>query len=143
MLKLLRRWVAKFRTPLHGTLGERGELLAERALRAEGLRIVGRRVRTPRGEIDLVAKDGRTWVFVEVKTRRSTEMRDPLEAVTPAKQRQLTKLALAYLRRRHQLEAPVRFDVVGVLWPNEEGTPPQVSHVVNAFESIGNEGMFS
>ena len=142
MWKLLKRWVATLRTPMHGSLGERGELLAERALRAAGLRIVGRRVRTPWGEIDLVAKEGRTWVFVEVKTRRATEMREPLEAVTPAKQRQLTKLAVAYLGRRHQLEAPARFDVVGVLWPEEDGTP-EVRHVVNAFESQGHEGMFS
>ena len=142
MLNLLRHWMAVWATPLHGTLGERGEQLAERTLRAKGFRIIGRRVRTVRGELDLVAKQGRTWVFVEVKTRRADELGESLAAVTPQKQRQLTRLALAYLRRRHCLEEPARFDVVGICWPSDQAEP-QIQHVVNAFEATGQGGMFS
>ena len=106
------------------------------------MRIVGRRVRTPLGEIDLVARDGATWVFVEVKTRRATDVAEALEAVTAEKQRRLTRLAVAYLRRHKLLNQPARFDVVGISWPSDDQVP-QVRHIENAFEPTGTDGMFS
>ena len=140
--KLIRDWIERVRAPTRGSLGMRGEKLAEHTLRQKGMRIVGRQVRTPYGEIDIVASDRGTWVFVEVKTRRSDSIDDALEAVTLEKQRRLTRLALAYLKRRDLLDQPARFDVVGISWPTDS-QPPEIRHIANAFEPTGVDGMFS
>ena len=105
------------------SLGQRGERAAERYLRRLGYKIVARRERGPLGELDLVAVDGRTVVFVEVKTRRSHDAGHPAEAVGAEKQRRLTRLALAYLKRHDLLEYTARFDVVAVTWPDDARKP--------------------
>src|SRR6478752_2733026 len=99
-------------------LGRRGEAAAERYLRKLGYIIVARGHRDRIGEIDLVAVDGRTVVFIEVKTRTSQDAGHPAEAVDENKQRKLTKLALAYLKRHDLLECSARFDVVAITWPD-------------------------
>ncbi len=123
-------------------LGNRGERLAGRYLRRQGFKILARQHRSTFGEIDLIALDGATIVFVEVKTRRSKATGHPAEAITLAKQRQLTRTALAYLRRHERLESPTRFDVVAILWP-EDGSPPRVEHFRSAFDPPGQGQMFS
>jgi putative endonuclease len=95
-------------------LGLRGENVAARFLQRLGYKIVGRHVCLPSGELDLVAVDGRTIVFVEVKTRESDQHSRPDEAVTPDKQRRLTRLAVTYLKRHRLHDYPARFDVVGM-----------------------------
>ena len=117
------------------SLGERGETVAARYLRRRGYRIVGRGVRTGLGELDLVAVDGRTVVFVEVKTRQSEEHGHPAEAVDLPKQRRLTRLATAYLKRHGLLNHAARFDVVAVTWPSGRGRP-KVEHIRSAFEAV-------
>ena len=77
---------------LNRLLGERGERAAARHLKRQGMRILLRGYRTKQGEIDLIARDGDTLVFVEVKARRQGV---PAEAVTPEKQRRLTNVAIA------------------------------------------------
>ena len=94
------------------------------------------------GEIDLVAVDERTVVFVEVKTRRSQDAGHPSDAVDLDKQRRLTRLALAYLKRHHLLEYPSRFDIVAVTWPENERNP-KIEHLRGAFEAVGRTGMYS
>ncbi|MHB8901210.1 MAG: YraN family protein [Thermoguttaceae bacterium] len=131
-LHRLFRWFSAISAPR--SLGERGEALAARHLRRLGLRIVGRRVRTGLGELDLVAVDGRTVVFVEVKTRQSDQHGHPAEAVDLAKQRRLTRLATAYLKRHGLLNHAARFDVVAVTWP--DGVRPRIEHIRNAFEAV-------
>src|SRR3712207_7747855 len=84
------------RAVLNRLLGDQGEREAARFLRRRGLRILVRNYRTPQGEIDLIARDGATPVFVEVKSRRRGT---PAEAVTPEKQRKLTLAALHFLKR--------------------------------------------
>ncbi|HTU25266.1 MAG TPA: YraN family protein [Pirellulales bacterium] len=116
------------------SLGERGEQAAARFLRQLGYRVVDRRHRTALGEIDLVAVDGRTVVFVEVKTRRSDDAGRPHEAIDPAKQARLSRLALAYLKRHDLLDCPARFDVVAVTWL-AGSKQPAIEHFLNAFES--------
>ena len=101
----------------------------------QGYKIVGRRVRLPSGELDLVALDRETIVFVEVKTRRSDQHGQPSDAVTPAKQRRLTRLAVSFLKRHGLLDHPARFDVVSVTWPPDE--KPRIEHFKNAFEAVG------
>lgn len=129
--RLIRWFSARFR---RRTLGQRGEALAARFLRRQGFRIVGRGVRTGLGELDLVAVDGRTVVFVEVKTRQTGQQGHPAEAVDLSKQRRLTLLATAYLQRHGLLNHHARFDVVAVTWP--DGRRPRIEHIRNAFDAV-------
>jgi len=117
-------------------LGRRGEAVAARYLQRLGYLIVARGYRDRIGELDLVAVDGRTVVFVEVKTRSSHEGGQPAEAVHETKQRQLTRAALSYLRRHDLLEEQARFDVIAVTWPSD-ARKPSIAHFPNAFEAIG------
>lgn len=123
---------------LNRLLGERGERAAARHLKRNGLRILLRGYRTEQGEIDLIARDGDTLVFVEVKARRHGV---PAEAVTPEKRRRLTNVAMQFMRRYDALEVRSRFDVVAIVWPDDR-TPPQIEHFRNAFEPVGRWQMF-
>lgn len=133
-------WLARWRAPR--SLGERGERAAARFLKRRGYRIVGQRDRWRLGELDLVAIDGRTVVFVEVKTRQSHEAGHPAEAVDAAKRRKLTHLALSFLKRHGLLEYSARFDVVAVTWP-AGSRRPTIEHFRDAFEPVGKGQMFS
>jgi putative endonuclease len=95
-------------------LGKTGEDLAVAELERLGYAILARRYRTRHGEIDIVARDGETTVFVEVKARVSAEFGTAAEAVTPVKQRRLASMAVDYLSRHRLTERPCRFDVVAV-----------------------------
>ena len=114
-------------------LGRHGEALAERALRRAGLRILERRFRCRGGEIDLIAEDGRTLVFAEVKTRSGVAFGLPAEAVTAAKQRRIVRAARLYLSRRGLWERPCRFDVI--TFDRHGGLLPwRLRHYRNAFQ---------
>ena len=91
-----------------------GESLAVKHLKARGCEILARNYRALRGEIDLIVQDGEFTVFVEVKTRRSLKFGLPQAAVTWQKQRQISKVALAYLQAHNLLDAPCRFDVIAI-----------------------------
>ncbi len=95
-------------------LGDRGEDLAAAALKKQGYKIVERNYITPLGEIDLVAKHKGVLVFIEVKTRKSERFGAPSEAVHPAKQARLRRLADYYLKQQRLGEKAVRFDVVAI-----------------------------
>jgi putative endonuclease len=114
-------------------LGRRGEEEAARYLRSLGYRIVGRRERVLRGDIDIVALDERCVVFVEVRSRSDTAHGHPAETVGPAKQRRIAELATAYIRRHRLQDCQVRIDVVTVTFP--AAGKPVVEHYHNAFES--------
>jgi putative endonuclease len=140
LLAELRTKVATWFAPR--SLGQRGEDAAAKFLRKLGYIIVARGHRDRIGEIDLVAVDGRTVVFIEVKTRTSQDAGHPAEAVDDDKQRRLTRLALAYLKRYDLLECSARFDIVAITWPDLK-SKPKIEHFKNAFEPIGVQGMFS
>ena len=91
-----------------------GEALAVKHLKARGCAILAQNYRARRGEIDLIVQDGEFTVFVEVKTRRSLKFGLPQAAVTLQKQRQISKVALAYLQAQNLLDAPCRFDVIAI-----------------------------
>ncbi|MDX1965049.1 MAG: YraN family protein [Pirellulales bacterium] len=129
--RLLRYWRA-WAGPR--TLGQRGEYAARRYLQARGYRILHVNYEILGGELDIVALDGRTIVFVEVKTRKDESAEAALSAVDVEKQRQLSRVALAYLRRYHLLTERARFDVCGVIWP-EQGGQPIIQHIRHAFEA--------
>jgi len=123
------------------TLGRRGEAAAARFLKKKGYLVVAQSNRMRLGEIDLVAIDQRTIVFVEVKTRRSHDAGHPAEAVDEDKQRRLTRLALTYLKRHHLLEYRARFDVIAVTWA-DDNRDPVIEHFENAFEAVGKWQLF-
>ena len=140
MFRRLTAWIKAHRP--RRSLGERGETAAAKYLKTRGYQIVAARDRTALGELDLVAVDGRTVVFVEVKTRHSHEAGHPVEAVDAAKQARLTRLALAFLKRHDLLESAARFDIVAITW--RDGTAaPEIEHFVNAFEAVGRGQMYS
>jgi putative endonuclease len=118
------------------TLGRRGEDEAARFLKRLGYKILARGRRLPTGELDLVVLDGRTIVFVEVKTRSSSDVGHPEDAVDATKQRKLTRLAVTFMKRHGLLEFPARFDVVAITWPPGRGRPT-VEHFKNAFDAVG------
>ena len=115
-------------------LGDQGEREAARFLRRKGLRVLLRGYRTAQGEVDLIARDGDTLVFVEVKSRRRGT---PAEAVTPEKQRRLTLAGLHFLKKHGLLETPCRFDVVAIVWPEGQRRPDSIEHLTHAFEAVG------
>ena len=127
---------------LRRLFGDRGERAAGRFLRKEKrMRILARQYSTRWGELDLICLDGDTIVFVEVKTRRSDQHGHPAEAVTTRKQANLTKAALAWLKKNKLLEHRVRFDVVSIVWP-KDAKSPQIEHFANAFDATDLGQMF-
>ncbi|MEW4489774.1 YraN family protein [Thalassoglobus sp. JC818] len=118
---------------LNRLFGDHGERIAARFLKRNGYRILRRQARGPFGEIDLIAKHQDTIVFVEVKTRKSTNRGHPSEAVTDQKQRQISRAALAWLKKNNLLNHRCRFDVIAIL--HTPGQEPEIKHIVHAFES--------
>jgi putative endonuclease len=131
---MVAKWFqALFKTlPQKDALGDRGENMAARYLRNQGYRIIVRNFRCEIGEIDIVARDGDTLVFVEVKTRAYDDP-NPEDQVHAAKQHQLTRVARTYLSRYGVPQPPARFDVVAVVWP--DGREPIIRHTPHAFEA--------
>jgi putative endonuclease len=123
-------------------LGPAGERLAAKFLRKLGYRILAHGHRQRLGEIDLIALDGNCIVFVEVKTWKSSSAGDPSEAVDRRKQEKITRAALIYLKKRRLLEQPARFDVISIVWPNQQNSAPEIRHFKHAFEAVGRLQMF-
>jgi putative endonuclease len=113
-------------------LGKFGEDLACRELVSRGYAISATRYRTRYGEIDIVAEDGPTVVFVEVKMKSSADCGLAAEAVTPAKQRRVVRMAVDYIGRHNLQNRPIRFDVIAIDVVN--GTP-QVTVIPAAFDA--------
>lgn len=135
-----RSWLAqRFSTE---PLGRRGEQAAARYLKRKGFRILAHGLDSRLGELDIVAVDGRTIVFVEVKTRRSDEAGHPAEAIDARKEQRMTQSALAYLKAQRLLQYASRFDVVAVTWP-ENARRPTIEHYENAFSPVGTGQFFS
>ena len=112
-------------------LGADGERAAEAFLRGQRYAIVARNYRCKAGEVDLIALDGTTVVFIEVKARTHPGFGSPLDAVDRRKQRQIQRAAQWYLSENRLHDRDARFDVVGVWW--EDGRP-RCELVRNAFE---------
>jgi putative endonuclease len=111
-------------------LGEEGEELAIKFLKKNGYRIIQRNYRTPIGEIDIIARDGETMVFVEVKTRESMRYGLPFESIGLRKRQRISNVAALFLRRFKEIP-PCRFDVVSICY--EDGRP-RVDLIKGAFD---------
>ena len=116
-------------------LGKVGEGQAVTQLKKEGYRILARNYRNSFGEIDIIAKDGKTLCFIEVRTRTETWHGHPFESVSTTKQRKIIRAARAYLAREDAEDTDARFDVVAVT-PQEDGGY-FVEVLKNAFEEVG------
>lgn len=113
-------------------LGKAGETLAAEYLTQIGYTILERNYRSRTGEIDIIARQGKTLVFAEVKTRKTAAFGSPAAAVTVKKQAQISLVAQEYLTRHNLFDRPARFDVIAVLAP--DGKKPQIEIITNAFE---------
>ena len=113
------------------SLGKKGEELALTRLQALNYKILERNFKCRLGEIDIIARDRNTLVFIEVKTRATRDFGGPAAAVHKRKQRQLSKVALVYLNQKKLFNLPARFDVVAVeLLPPS----PRIEVIQDAFE---------
>jgi putative endonuclease len=121
--------------------GSRSERAAARFLARQGFRILRRNYTCPLGELDIIALDGRTVVFVEVRSTGGDSDR-PAESVDRVKQERLTNLALHFLSENRLLDQAARFDVVLVHWPAQQ-REPTITHHRQAFEAVGRFQMFS
>ena len=106
--------------------GIEGENIAVEYLKKQGYQILERNFSTKIGELDIIAKDKDTIVFVEVKTRENTKFGQPIESITPQKVRNIIRTAQWYLSAKRKYNSPCRFDVIEVL-------RGEVKHVENAF----------
>lgn len=113
-------------------VGRQGEEIAVAYLKNLKYLLTERNFRCKGGEVDIIAKDGKTIVFVEVKTRRGLSFGPPQLSVTAFKQRQISKSALTYLAIKGLKKVNARFDVIAVLL--KENNPPVIEHIQNAFE---------
>ena len=113
-------------------LGVSGEDLACAELQRRGYAIVERRYRTRFGEIDIIAKDGLTIVFIEVKARMTQEFGGAAAAMTGWKQRRIARMAVDYLARQNLHDCPCRFDVVAIDFDKSE---PRIIVYPNAFDA--------
>jgi len=121
-------WIANLRPQI--PLGRRGERAAEKYLRHNGYRIVARNFRAAGAEIDLVAMDGETLVFIEVKTRRSRIAGAPEEAVDKRKQTRMRRAAEVFAQRYRADEVEMRFDIAAV---DASGRRLEIELLRNAF----------
>jgi len=112
-------------------LGKRGELAAADFLKHNGYKVIFRNYKSRLGEIDIIAKDGDTVCFIEVKARSSEKFGLPQEALSPFKQRQIGKVALWFLKQNNLLDKKARFDVVSLVYL---GQSPKIVLFKNAFD---------
>jgi putative endonuclease len=117
------------------TTGRLGESLALEFLVGKRYAIVEKNYRKQYGEVDIIAWDGATLVFVEVKTRHSTIFGTPFEAVDARKQRQISRIAQEYLQTHQLGESSARFDVIAVLL-DRGNRPAVIDHMKNAFDFV-------
>lgn len=118
----------------NSSVGNLGEELAANFLVARGYRILERNFRCKGGEVDIIARDpdDKSLVFVEVKTRRGLTYGVPQLAVTPIKQRQISKAALTWLSKNRLHDTNARFDVIAILLHTDAAH--SIDHIRNAFE---------
>ena len=115
------------------TFGKAGEALAVGYLKKKGYKVIEQNYTCPVGEIDIIARDKKTIVFVEVKARRTLSYGSAKLAITPRKQRKISMTALYYLKSNHQMARDARFDVVTIK-STPAGDRQEIDLIQNAFD---------
>ncbi len=110
--------------------GRSGEDAAVEFLIGKGMKIVDRNFRCPVGEIDIIAMDAASVVFVEVRGRGGSRFGGPEESIGASKRRKIVQTAQWYLKKRGLVDSPARIDVVAIRWRGDE---PEINWIVNAF----------
>lgn len=110
--------------------GAQGEVAARAFLESKGAKILEMNWRRPTGEIDIIARQGKTLLFVEVKRRATLRYGRPAEAVDRAKQSHILRTAMLFVQERGLSDAPMRFDVIEIL-------PDEIRHIEGAFDATG------
>lgn len=131
LLEKLKARLAGKEKPKHLRHGALGESAAKKFLKQQGLKFLTANFRSPRGEIDLVFRDGDGLVFVEVKARSSEEWSRPAAAVDAERRRRLSQCGLDYLRLLKNPQVKIRFDIVEVLLA--DGNVREIRHLPNTF----------
>lgn len=116
----------------HLKTGRVGEKRAEKFLKKSGFKIIARNVRVGYDELDLIARQGDTLVFVEVKTRANEDFGRPAAAVNRAKRKKISRAAMHFLKKRKLRPPYIRFDIVEVI-----SEKPEIRHIPNAFQLEG------
>ena len=133
MFHWIRKWLRQGHEPAHLISGRWGEGQAVRFLKANGYRILGRRVRVGKhDELDVIAGYGEMLVFVEVKTRKNEQYGRPFSSVGKEKRKRLSRAAVRYLKRSKIKPPYIRFDVIEVVG-QPDGDSPEIRHIENAF----------
>lgn len=114
----------------HIELGKRGEELASIFLTEKGYTILTTNFRHKKGEIDVIAQQNETIIFVEVKTRKSNHFGYPEESISEQKQMKLQETALAFLQQEELTDYPIRFDVIAITFSKNK---PTIFHIEDAF----------
>ena len=114
-------------------LGKIGEDLALRKVKRLGYKVVAKNYRCPLGEIDLIAKDRGCLVFIEIKTRKGKSVGYAKEAVDGRKRRQISKVALAFMKSNDCMDVKARFDVIAI---NIMGDQKEIEIITNAFDLV-------
>ena len=109
--------------------GKTSEIIAADYLKKKGYKILATNYKNKIGEIDVIAKDKKTLVFVEVKARSSKAFGHPLEAIDEQKQHKVRRVAELFLVMQHLAESPCRFDAISILGQNDY----EIEHIENAF----------
>jgi putative endonuclease len=125
--------VTRAKTGSTAAVGSAAETAAATFLRDRGYHVLERNFRCRGGEIDLIALDGGTLVFVEVKMRRTLSRGAPIEAVTPLKQARVARAAQSYLAYSGRVFPRIRFDVISVM---RTSARTEITHFKAAFEAI-------
>ena len=133
----IKRRLSRLRWPFRRSngnllLGLRGERAATRYLKRRHHKIIARNYCCSAGEIDVISADGDTIVFVEVKSRSSSDAQDPQETIGRAKWTRVERAARYYLMRHSVVDHPCRFDFVTVVWAPHGG--PMIEHFENAYQ---------
>jgi putative endonuclease len=108
-----------------------GERLALKKIKSLGYKFIAKNYRCPLGEIDLIARDSDCLVFIEIKTRRGRSIGFAKEAINKRKMRQVSKVALAYMKENNCFDIKARFDVVAI---NIKGDREEIEVIPNAFD---------
>jgi putative endonuclease len=114
-------------------IGFEGEQIAAKYLKRKGYKIIQKNYRCKLGEIDIIAEQNKTIIFVEVRTKHTEKLGLPQYSVNSAKMGQISKAALWYIKEKKITDQACRFDVIAITFPSKSDEP-KIEHIENAFE---------
>lgn len=111
-------------------VGNKGESIAEDYLKRKGYKIIRKNYRCRFGEVDIIARDNDTIVFIEVRTKQNDNFGSPQDSITPAKIEKISKTSLSFIQEKKLTGFSYRFDFIAITFPQGK---PNIEHIENAF----------